>query len=292
MEDPKRLRTKLRLDLNEVQKQIEEIEDQMRSDKSADTIERHKKLVEYEKKLKDQYEKIAGITIDQASSLDEKTIATLISRSENKFSKFLGFISGFLLFFGFYNLTIHSYEGFDPMDYFDYLGGNGTSVSSFDVLSSGILYDSSTNLIVYPLVLGIALILIGLVFSSSGSKLYKLIQFVGVALPILYILSLFILEDTIPEVTAGFEDNMINLGVIFVFGGMLYLFGLFDERGFLGKLAILIIGASIIDTGAQILVAAFSNGDELSELLWGWPWIMLPMMVASVLISFENLLKK
>ncbi|MCE7735473.1 MAG: hypothetical protein GPJ54_11385 [Candidatus Heimdallarchaeota archaeon] len=291
MEDPKRLRTKLRLDLNEVQKQIEEIEDQMRSDKSADTIERHKKLVEYEKKLKDQYEKIAGITIDQASSLDQKTVAALTSRDENKFSKLLGIVSGFLLFFGFYNLVIHSYVGFDPMDYFDYLGGTGTSVSSFDTFSSGILFESSTNLIVYPLIVGTALILIGLVFSTSGSKLYKFMQFLGVAIPILYLLSLIVIEDTTSEVTAAFEDNMINLGAIFIFGGMLYLFGLFDERGFLGKLSILIIGASIIDAGAQILVAALSN-DELSELLWTWPWIMLPMMVASVVISFENLLKK
>lgn len=292
MEDPKRLRTKLRLDLNEVQKQIEETEDQMRSDKSADTIQRHKKLVEYEKKLKDQYEKIAGITIDQASTLDQKTVAALVSRDENKFSKFVGFLSGFLLFFGFYNLTIHSYVGFDPMDYFDYLGGTGSSVSSFDALSSGILFDSSTNLIIYPLAVGMALILIGLVSSTSGSKLYKLMQFLGVSLPILYILSFILLEDTTSELTTAFEDNMINLGVIFVFGGMLYLFGLFDERGSLGKLSIIIIGASIIYTGAQILVAAFSTGDELSELLWAWPWIMLPMMVASIVISFENLLKK
>ena len=123
MEDPKRLRTKLRLDLNEVQKQIEDIEDQMGSDKSSDTIERHKKLVEYEKKLKDQYEKIAGITIDQASSLDEKAIKSLISQSESFISRLLGLIAGLLLFNGFYNLTIHSYEGLDPMDYLDYLSG-------------------------------------------------------------------------------------------------------------------------------------------------------------------------
>ncbi|MFV2014849.1 MAG: hypothetical protein ACC656_05450 [Candidatus Heimdallarchaeota archaeon] len=292
VEDPKRLRTKLRLDLNEVQKQIEDIEDQMRSDKSSDTIERHKKLIEYEKKLKDQYEKIAGITIDQASTLDEKKIAVLIQRDETKLSKIPGFFAGFLLFFGFYNLTIHSYVGFDPMDYFDYLSGNGKSVASFNAMSSSFLYDSSTNLIVYPLIAGILLSLIGLVFSKAGSKLYKLMQFLGVTLPILLILSFIMLEDTSQDVTAAFDDNMINIGVVFIFGGMLYLFGLFDERTSLGKLSVIIIGFSIIDAGAQILLAAFSTSNEINELLWTWPWIMLPLMIASIVISLENLLRK
>lgn len=292
MEDPKRLRTKLRLDLNEVQKQIEDIEDQMRSDKSSETIERHKKLVEYEKKLKDQYEKIAGITIDQASSLDERKVAVMIHRDENKFSKFIGFVAGFALFFGIYNLTLHSFVGFEVTDYFDYLSGTGVSVSSFNLMASSILYESSLNLIVYPLAVGVALMLIGLVFSSSGSRLYKFMQFAGVSIPILYLLSFLVLEDTAAEVTTVFEDNMINLGVVFVFGGMLYLFGLFDDRSSLGKITILLIGFSIIDVGVQILLAAFSTGDELQELLWSWPWVMLPMMVASILVSFENLLKK
>jgi hypothetical protein len=47
----------------------------------------------------------------------------------------------------------------------------------------------------------------------------------------------------------------------------------------------------IIDAGAQVLLAAFSD-DQLDELLFTWPWIMLPMMVASITIALESVLKK
>ncbi len=292
MEDPKRLRTKLRLDLNEVQKQIEEIEDQMGSDKSSDTIERHKRLVEYEKKLKDQYEKIAGITIDQASSLDEKAIAAIISRPESFMSRFFGFIAGLLLFNGFYNLTIHSYVGLDVIDYFDYLGGTVNSVSTFTIFATELKYDSSTNFIAIPLVAAIALLFISLILSNSGSRLYKLFQLIGISLPVGFLLYLIVYQEDAAEVTTAFDENMANLGVAVVFGGMLYLFGLFDERSGFNKLLILITSFAIIGTGVQILMAAFDTGDSLDTLLSAWGWIMLPMMVASVTLALENFSRK
>ncbi|OLS21555.1 MAG: hypothetical protein HeimC2_33120 [Candidatus Heimdallarchaeota archaeon LC_2] len=269
MEDPKRLRTKLRLDLNEVQKQIEDIEDQMGSDKSSDTIERHKKLVEYEKKLKDQYEKIAGITIDQASSLDEKAIKSLISQSESFISRLLGLIAGLLLFNGFYNLTIHSYEGLDPMDYLDYLSGEGQSVSPFLNFAGQLKFDSTTNFIAIPLIAGITLLLLSILFSKSGSKFYKLFQLLGISIPISYFFYLIIYQSNAIDVTTAFDDNMGYLGVAVIVGGMLYLFGLFDDRSRFNKLLILITAFALIDSGIQILLAAI-DGNPLETLLFTW----------------------
>ncbi|MHA2101562.1 MAG: hypothetical protein ACW99A_23155, partial [Candidatus Kariarchaeaceae archaeon] len=57
------------------------------------------------------------------------------------------------------------------------------------------------------------------------------------------------------------------------------------------KFLIFLTGLMIIDAGAQVLLAAFSD-DQLDELLFTWPWIMLPMMVASITIALESVLKK
>ncbi|MHA2098289.1 MAG: hypothetical protein ACW99A_06355, partial [Candidatus Kariarchaeaceae archaeon] len=196
------MRTKLRLDLNEVQKQIEDIEDQMRSDKSSETIDRHKKLIEYEKKLKDQYEKIAGITIDQASQLEEKKMVApfVATPSEARVTKIFGFIAGLLLFNGFYNLTIHAYEGYSPTDYLDYLNGNANAVTSFSTLAAGWDYESSSYLIAGPLVGGIALLLIGLIFSRSGSKLFKFMEIVGISIPVGFLFYLMLDGSTSADV--------------------------------------------------------------------------------------------
>ncbi|OLS21556.1 MAG: hypothetical protein HeimC2_33130 [Candidatus Heimdallarchaeota archaeon LC_2] len=94
-------------------------------------------------------------------------------------------------------------------------------------------------------------------------------QLLGISIPISYFFYLIIYQSNAIDVTTAFDDNMGYLGVAVIVGGMLYLFGLFDDRSRFNKLLILITAFALIDSGIQILLAAI-DGNPLETLLFTW----------------------
>lgn len=293
MEDPKRLRTKIRLDLNDVRNQIEELEIVLKRNKTKDNIETHRKLIEYEEKLKDQYERMTGISIDQATTLVSGKAAVKV---KSAFPSILGMIAGLLFGWGFYNAGLQGvvWESTDPtpLDLINFFQGSNDPVPSSLTLVGGLTYSTSNALIVGPLGASILLILLRGLLANNRTKI---IEFVD-ALAHIAIAGFFIYLIQIPttnaDVLEGIEDNMFILGLVVLAAGVLISLTAIEDIGGFSKTVKLLMGLLILYTAVQIiLISNVEAADFSSKLLNSWPWFITPLMLAGFLSAFYDLVQ-
>lgn len=287
MEDPKRLRTKLRLDLNDVRKQIDDLESLMETDKSPENVEAHKKLADYETKLKSQYEKMTGITLDQAQSLKDKALV-LEGRSESKLAKLLSAVAGLLFALGFYNITLRGIAGEEVMNVIDYFSGVNDLAKDYNSLMILLSDDTAMTFLVIPLAASAFLFLITPFLSKKGSTSAKFFESLGFVIGIGYFILLTVVPTNAEDVATRFETNILVFGVIFVVGGILILFALNDQLSKLGILLILVSAGLLIDTGAQLIITSMED-DVIGKIWKNWPWMMAPLIGAGAANFLKNL---
>ena len=294
VEDPKRMRTKLRLDLKDVRRQIEDLEDLLKSDKSPENVEAHRKLVEYEKKLKDQYEKMTGLSLDQASNLESKNIRVADKQyKKSTFSGFLALIGAYLFAWGFYNTVLHSIVGFAPTDLLDYFMGTGQSVASANVFAASMTYPESLYLIDGPLVGGAVLVLLSGLFDSSRSKLSSLLEGLGlisVGGYFSYILYTSPGDQHAAEVVKLIIDNLMYISISILVGGVLLFLGALSHKSFFRKLLGIICSGLVLFAGAMYFMLS-SASDASSRLVSVWPWYTGAIVVAIGIYGFIGLLR-
>ena len=287
MEDTKRLRTKLRLDLNEVEKQISELEKTVKKDKSEENIQALQKLKDYEKKLKDEYEKMTGISVDQATTLKETKIPSF-SQKEGFTSKFFGLLAGLTLFNAFYNLALHGIVGFNPNDLVKFYQGTGTTVSSFRIIPLSIRYQSSEVIVMIPLILSALFALLSAFTTKKGSMFLKLLSALGLTAMIGFFYYITILPKTEADVVTKYEDNYFLFAFLFVVAGFLILMDMMDNASGFSKLFTFLSGALMIAAGVQMLIIYVTQGDLLGELLTEWPWVMLSVMASGISYALSS----
>jgi hypothetical protein len=277
------------LDLNDVRNQIEELEIVLKRNRTKDNIETHRKLIEYEEKLKDQYEKMTGISIDQATALAAGKVAVKV---KSAFPSILGMIAGLLFGWGFYNAVLQGIEGFGPLDLVNFFQGSNDPVPSSLSLVAGLTYSTSNALIVGPLGASILLILLRGILANNRTKIIELVD----ALAHLAIAGFFIYLIQIPETNAevleGIEDNMFILGLVVLAAGILISLTAIEDNGGFSKAIKVFIGLLILYTAVQIiLISNVESADFSSKLLNSWPWFITPLMLAGFLSAFYDLVQ-
>lgn len=281
VEDTKRLRTKIRLDLNDVRIQIEELEEIVKRDKSKESKETLQKLIEYEQKLKDQYEKMTGITLDQARQL----IQTRDFEGDiPRFPNFLGLLAGLLFGWGFYNALLQGIVGFGPINVLDYFTDVDKDVATPLVLIGGLTYTSSNQLIIYPIAASLLLFFLRGILSKRRWRLIEFmdsISFIAVGAFFVYLIEF---PDTNEDVVEAFEDNMQILGLILLGAGFLIFLSSFDVQGIFSKLLKMLSGGLIISSSVQFLLITLDDNLAVDMKVL-WPWLIGPLVLAGFITS-------
>ncbi|MHA2504718.1 MAG: hypothetical protein ACXAE3_17855 [Candidatus Kariarchaeaceae archaeon] len=282
------MRTKLRLDLKDVRKQIEDMEELLKSDKSAENVEAHQKLVDYEEKLKDQYQKMTGLSVDQASNLEDK-YKKEEKKSKSKFALLLGFLGGMLVSYGFYNTLLHSIVGFGPMDVLGYFTGTGGSTASLDLFVAGMIYGNSLYLIVGPLLGGALFVFLGSILDRSRSFFPRLLEGTGFLISVGLMGYVLFGADT-QTVTLAFLGSILLLAATMLAGGALLSLASFSNKGGLSKISNLLAGILFIYSGAQLYLLTMlpTIDDKALELVYQWPWIIIPVILGAALFGINR----
>ena len=292
MEDPERLRTRIRLDLDEVRSRIEEMEEMIESDKrSADSstlsynMEELRQLYQYEKKLKQQYEQIAGIQLDAA---DLRGFGAIEKRGISFGSKIFAALMALLISLNYANVIVHGILGFTPSEMINFYLGNGvTGPSLLWVFDSMTDPDSISNYIsiAYLAIIFVStLILISII--KTRSIIIRLFEYIALVAPSGYLLYLITIEaKTLGRVDADiaraafFADNLLYLGIIFAASGVFVLLAAFKRYGFLPKLLTIIASILYFASAYFVLNIELSSATKELDSLYNWPYIYLPMYV-------------
>ncbi|MHA2249122.1 MAG: hypothetical protein ACXAD7_02110 [Candidatus Kariarchaeaceae archaeon] len=282
MEDPKRLRTKLRLDLNDVRQQIEDLEKIIQKDKSEENLKTLEKLIGYEKKLKAQYEEMTGITLDQATSL---TGVIDMGEKKSTFPYFLGILGGILFAWGYYNAILQGLVGFEPQDVLNYFLDSEGSIDNPYSLSNGLRYETSNRLIVYPIAASLILVLLRGLLANSRSKIVELIDSLAFIATGAYFVYLVEMSKSDPGLIEDIEENLIILGLVLLVSGIIIIFTVVEVKGVFNKMLKFSVGVLIIFSSILFFNISYI-GRIPDELAWQWPWLIAPLAVA----GFLNLL--
>lgn len=289
MEDPKRMRTKLRLDLADVRKQIEDLEDLLRTDKSADNVEAHRKLVEYEKKLKDQYEKMTGLSVDQANRLEERV--TPEARKSSPGAGIFGILAGLIVAWGYYNTILHSIVGFGPNDVLNWVSGTGVSAPNISYFMYSMFAGTSKFLVAGPLVGGSLLILLSSLADKNKNGFTGFIEGLAFLIPAGFLGYLLFYVNDAAMATQFLTNNiLITTGVIGV-SGILLLLTVFGTKGLFGKFLALIVAALFLASAVQLFLLSQDPSTVDPNMVWQWPYIIAPVMAGSGVYSIISLLR-
>lgn len=287
MEDPNRMRTKLRLDLNDIGRQIEDLEDLLDKEKKPEYVEEHRKLIEYEKKLKTQYEKMTGLSIEQA------TILTGAKRGGKKevasgFGRFLGLLTGIIYLGGFYNLIGHSLGSINPVFFINYLLGNQNSEIGGMADYQSNLSDQTALYIIYAtLGIPIFLSLLRSLLSNSRKEIYSVLQSFALIIPVVYLLYIF----AFPEPGDTITEQIFNIAIVFAVSGASIILAGFGTRKFMGKLASFAAGALFFLAAYQAYLTSIDpNLIAWDQIIYNGPFFYLPVMLVGLTISISYLL--
>jgi len=275
VEDTKRLRTKLRLDLDQVAKDIADLEKEMKKNKSKENIESHAKLVEYEKKLKKQYQELAGISIEQASNLTRE--ADTSSKQKSRFAAFLGLITCALFAWGSYNMVLHGVEGFMPQDVINALT-NGSTVPNLVYIINSLTYGTSILFVVGPLGAVAAISFILWLTEKERNKFLGLLDFLSfAAVSGFFVYVFYYPKPQSDRIVSDLETNFMILGAIIAASGLFMLFSSLGYKSVFSKLICMIAGIAMIGAGALILTTTFAVFFE------NWALIMTLLMASGSL---------
>jgi hypothetical protein len=292
MEDPERLRTRIRLDLDEVRSRIEEMEEMIESDKrSADSstlsynMEELRQLYQYEKKLKQQYEQIAGIRLDAA---DLRGFGVTEKKGISFGSKIFASIMALIISLNFANVIVHGIWGFTPNDMIGFYLGNVDSMPAlwivFDSMTDSDSISNYISIAYLALIFVSSLILISII--KTKSKLFRLLEYIGLVAPSGYLLYLITIEaNTLARLDADnaraafFVDNLLYFGIIFAVSGVFILLAAIKRYGALPKLLTFIASGLYFASAYFVLnIELFSTTKEMDSL-YNWPYIYLPMYI-------------
>ena len=286
------MRTKLRLDLKDVRRQIEDLEDLLKSDKSEENVEAHRKLVEYEKKLKEQYEKMTGLSLDQASNLEGKSDVRVADSNKNRspLSGFLALLGGLLLAYGFLNTVLYSLQEVDYLGIMDYFSGKTLSTYNLSIFLNYMIGSEGMLMMIYPLLGGSLLVLLSGFLDKSRSKIFGILEGLG-----------FFASVAILGYTAYLSPNsdyasallrslfIIYTGLMVISAVFLFLGGIKHKSGFRQFLGFIVSVLFLYSAAQFYLLIGSSEVDPL--LVWQWPWITLPLVLGSVIYSLIGLLR-
>ncbi len=248
-------------------------------------MEELRQLYQYEKKLKQQYEQVAGIELDAA---DLRGFGTTEKRGISFGSKIFASIMALIIALNYSNVIMHGFWGFTPSDMIGFYLGNVESLPSFWIVFDSMTDPNSISYYISIAYLSLtfvsALILISII--KTKSIIIRLLEYVALVAPSGYILYLITVEanglerfDADNVRAAFFIDNLLYLGIIFAISGIFILLAALKRYGALPKL--LTIVASILYFASAYLVLNiefFSNTKELDSL-YNWPYIFLPMYI-------------
>ncbi|MCY3411862.1 MAG: hypothetical protein INQ03_09540 [Candidatus Heimdallarchaeota archaeon] len=279
MEDPNRMRTRLRLDLNDVAKQIADLEELMEKDKTEKLIEDHRKLVEYEKKLKEQYEKMTGLSIEQATSGSSRK-EKKADNQPRKLARFFGFLAGITLLAANFNLTMHGIKGDTINDFLDYFMGSGDQAyPTITGLVAALKYEYSLNIIIVTMTLPILFTILESLFSKYRKEIYSVPEGIAITLPVMYLL----FELILPNTEKGLENGMLTLDILLISSGILMMISGFGGN-LLNKIVAILAGAMYLFSAYMVYIS-FIDGNVETRLMQNWPYIFMPQMVVGLIMA-------
>lgn len=304
MEDPERLRTRIRLDLDEVRNRIQEMEDMIESDKrSADSstlsynMEELRQLYQYEKKLKQQYEQIAGIQLDAADLRGfDKVLVTGFPFKK----RIIAMLMGLIITLNFFNIIIHGIVGFAPMDMINIYLGIGLAMNNlWNVFHSMTDTDTiSYYITLFYLSFSIIGSFIIVTILKSRKTILNLFEFIGLSAPSGYLLfivaflgqSLSFFESN--KLRADFfVDNLLYFGILLVVCGLLILISSLKKIGIIAKILTITAAILYFTSAYYVFLIEFSATKELDSLN-NWPYIYLPMYILGYVYILIALFRK
>ncbi len=285
MEDPNRMRTKLRLDLRDVNQQIADLEKTMSKDKNSELRDQHAKLENYRDKLTEQYENITGLEYYQTSTISYK--AGFESEDASNFGRWLGFFAGIALANGYYNLILHSIGLYDYNSLFQFLEGTKSRVI-FDIggmLEFAIKITApSLNLVIFGLASPIFIELLRSLLSKSRAEMYSLAQTIAITIPGFYLAFVILLPTS--------ESLLLNDYIIMVYilgsSGVLFLLSMIGTPGIMGKVSAIICGLLFLMStyNANLLVGSPTLS---TQFVSDFPYIFGPILGVGIVLSIAYL---
>ncbi len=289
MEDTARLRTKIRLDLDDVRIRIEEMEEIVRTNRSKENQEELKRLIEYEKKLKNQYEKLTGLSIDQATSLKgaKKTKINIDWKM-----RLFGAVTGLIIVYTYLNIILYSIRGnHSIMDLVSFIQGNGHSVGNINNLFTNLVWGDTFFIVVGSLLFSTIL---GVVYSFTFKlkpdflMYFNMVAFVVIPLFLIAILSV---PREIEQKYYTFTSSLIIFAVLFVVMGILLIISALGQRSRI-NMGLGIISGLIMFYSAFLVYMDSTATDISANVTYNWPFYFAQMAYFGGLIIVQSIFYK
>ncbi len=284
MEDTNRIRTKLRLDLEDISNQIDDLEDMMKKDKSPDLIEDHKKLVKYEKKLKEQYERMTGFSIEQAATLRGSKRTKELTPSG--WGKFYGFIAGILFAEAFFNLIIHGIIGYgieDVIGFFLLGTVNAVPYGLNVIIEHGAMDGDSRYITLATLTAPVIATVFESLAGRARKEIYSVMEGLALTLPPVYIIFRF----SVPHATNTFVNEIFIFSIL-LFSSAFFMFLSGFGGGFFNKI-IAITSAGLFAYSGYVAYNASLASDVAKQIGWDWPYLFAPLMMVGFVMAIGYL---